>query len=49
VIENEEMEFKGKHVDEDWENDQTGDARTPVPELGSLSVSSVYGIQRTGN
>jgi hypothetical protein len=43
VIENEEMDFKGNHVDEDGEYDQTGDACAPVPELGSLLVSSEYG------
>jgi hypothetical protein len=39
VIENEEMYFEAKHIDEDGEYDQTADARNPVPELGSLLVS----------
>lgn len=43
MVENEEMYFKANHIDEDGEYDQTGDARAPVPELGSLLVSSAYG------
>ena len=39
---NEEIHFTAKQIDEDGEYDQTDDAGTPVPELGSLLVLSVY-------
>ena len=42
MIENEEMYFEAKHIDEDGEYDQTANARGPVPELGSLLFSSAY-------
>ena len=42
MIENQEMNFEAKHIDEDREYDQTDDAGYPVPELGSLLVSLVY-------
>ena len=42
MIENEEMDFKAKHIDKDWEYNQTDNVGYPVLELGSLLAPLMY-------